>query len=170
MDIREANRSEIKALSEMRQIPQFTFPSVESLLALRKRLDVLMPVALVETEMVGVALARLVTVEERRLGMIQYLYALVDEGPVANAIKAALLSRLERQFTALETDGIELVADQPPAFVDHLDRAGYRLEVLGLGGPLPPASDRRFVKDLRSVVPARTRSAARGRRVSWMVN
>src|SRR5260370_29040228 len=97
MDIREADPADARAVSEVRQLRAVDFPSADALLSLRGRLDILMPVARVDTEIVGFALAVLVTAEEGRLGTVRYLFALVDEGPVAWAIKAALLSRLEQQ-------------------------------------------------------------------------
>ena len=100
IDIREANGCEIKTLAGRRQSLNLDFPSAESLLRLREKSNVLMPVALVEAEVIGFALASLTTEHERRLGIVRYVLAFVDGGPVADAIQVALLARLERQFAA----------------------------------------------------------------------
>lgn len=85
-----------------------------------------MPVARVDTEIVGFALAALVTAEEGRLGTVRYLFALVDEGPVAWASTAALLSRLEQQCRAFDADEIQLSAEHSAGFLERLGPSGYR--------------------------------------------
>lgn len=119
-----------------------------------------MPVALVEAEVIGFALASLTTEHERRLGIVRYVLAFVDGGPVADAIQVALLARLERQFAALETDEIQLGADQPTILTDYLDRMGYRLDVLGVEDALSTGSWRRVFTYLKPVL-FRTRTGAR---------
>ncbi len=87
-----------------------------------------MPVARVDTGIVGFALAALVTAEEGRLGTVRYLFALVDEGPVAWAINAALLSRLEQQqqCRAFDADEIQLSAEHSAGFLAQLGQSGDR--------------------------------------------
>ena len=126
MDIREADPADVRAVSEVRQLRALDFPSADALLRLRGRLDILMPVARVDTEIVGFALAALVTPEEGRLGTVRYLFALVDEGPVAWAIKAALLSRLEQQCRTFDADEIQLSAEHSAGFLEQLGQSGYR--------------------------------------------
>src|SRR5260370_11166383 len=120
MDIREADPADARAVSEVRQLRALDFPSADALLRLRGRLDILMPVARVDTEIVGFALAALVTAEEGRLGTVRYLFALVDEGPVAWVIEAALLSRLEQQCPAFRADEIQLSPEHSAGFSSQL--------------------------------------------------
>ncbi len=148
MDVREARSDDIQLLAGMAQDLPPGFPSAESLLRIRQRLDVLMPVALVEAEVAGFGLASLVTEDKRRLGIVRYLLAFVDGGPVANAIRLTLLSRLERQFAALETDEVQLSADHPPTFIDQLGKLGYRLDTSVRGTLVCAEGRRRFVKSL----------------------
>jgi hypothetical protein len=119
-----------------------------------------MPVALVEAEVIGFALASLTTEHERRLGIVRYVLAFVDGGPVADAIQVALLARLERQFAALETDEIQLGADQPTILTDYLDKMGYRLDALGVEDAPATDSRRQVFKYLKPVL-SRTRTGAR---------
>jgi len=90
MEIREAYRDEIGALAEAREILGPAFPSSESLLKLRQSPHVLMPVAAVGPEIVGFAIAKVITVRRGRFGTVLYLASLVGEGPVDLAIKGAL--------------------------------------------------------------------------------
>ena len=93
MDIREADPLDVRAVSEMFQRCAPEFPSADALLRLRARLDILMPVARVDTEIVGFALAALVTAEEGREGTVGYLVAFAVEGPKTNlAFHAELLA------------------------------------------------------------------------------
>jgi len=119
-----------------------------------------MPVALVEAEVVGFALASLTTEHERRFGIVRFVLAFVDGGPVADAIHVALLARLERQFAALETDEIQLGADQPTILTDYLDKMGYRLDALGVEDSPFTDSLRQVFKYLKPVL-SRTRAGAR---------
>ncbi len=97
MDIGEAGPADVRTVAGMSQFFPPGFPSAASLLRLLERLDILMPVACADTEIVGFALAALLTAEERRVGSVRYLFALVDDGPGTWAIQSALLSRLEPQ-------------------------------------------------------------------------
>ena len=160
IDIREANCCEIKTLAGRRQCLNPDFPSAEALFRLRERPNVLMPVALVEAEVIGFALASLTTEHERRLGIVRYVLAFVDGGPVADAIQVALLARLERQFAALETDEIQLGADQPTILTDYLDRMGYRVYALGVEDAPSTDSRGQVFKYLKPVL-SRTRTGAR---------
>ena len=126
MDIREADPADVRAVSEVRQRRALDFPSADALLRLRARLDILMPVARVDTEIVGFALAALVTAEEGRLGIVRYLFALVAEGPVAWAINAALLSRLEQQCRAFDANEIQLSAEHSAGSLAPLEQSGDR--------------------------------------------
>jgi len=119
-----------------------------------------MPVALVEAEVIGFGLASLTTEYERRSGIVRYVLAFVDDGPVADAIQVALLARLERQFAALETDEIQLGADQPTILTDYLDKMGYRVDALGVEDAPPTDFRRRVFKYLKPVL-SRTRTGAR---------
>lgn len=148
MDVREAGANDIQILAGMTRALPPGFPSAESLLRIGQRLDVLMPVALVETEVSGFGLAALITDDKRRLGIVRYLLAFTDAGPVADAIRLTLLSRLERQFAALETDEIQLSADHPPTFIDQLEKLGYRLDASVPGDLFSVEARRRFVKSL----------------------
>jgi hypothetical protein len=160
VDIREANCCEIRTLAGRRQSLNPDFPSAEALLRLRERPNVLMPVALVDAEVIGFALASVTTEHERRLGIVRYVLAFVDGGPVADAIQVALLARLERQFAALETDEIQLGADQPAILTGYLDKMGYRLDALGVEDA--PSTDlrHRVFKYLKPAL-SRTRTGAR---------
>lgn len=160
IDIREANCCEIKTLAGRRQSLNPDFPSAETLLRLRERPNALMPVALVEAEVIGFALASLTTEHERRVGIVRYVLAFVDGGPVADAIQVALLARLERQFAALETDEIQLGVDQPTILTDYLDKMGYGLDALGVEDAPSADSRRRVFKYLKPVL-SRTRTGAR---------
>lgn len=160
IDLREANCCEIKTLAGRHQSLNPDFPSAETLLRLRERPNVLMPVALVEAEVIGFALASLITEHERRLGIVRYVLAFVDDGPVAGAIQVALLARLERQFAALETDEIQLGADQPTILTDYLDKMGYRLDAPGVEDVFSTDTRRRVFKHLTPVL-SRTRTGAR---------
>lgn len=164
MDIREADATDVRTIAEMG--PRFSpgVPSAETLLRLRARLDILMPVARVETELVGFALAALLTTEEGRLGSVQYLSALVDDGPGAWVIKAALLTRLEQQVLALESDEIQVGADHPSAVIDRLQKNGYRRDERVVDGSFLGGSGPRFVKRLSAEVSVRARGAVRSRR------
>lgn len=163
MDIREADTADVGRIAEMRQRLPPGFPSAEALINLRARLDMLMPVARVETGIVGFALAALLITEEGRLGgRVRYLLALVDDGPAAWAIKTALLARLELQFRALDADEIQVGADHSPALTDQLQKIGYRLD--DSVRARSPRSGPQFVKRLSAGVPAQARAAVRGRR------
>ncbi len=164
MDVREADSVDVRAIAEMGQRFSPGFPSAEALLRLRARLDILMPVARVETEIVGFALAALLPTEKGRMGSVQHLSALVDDGRVAWAIKAALLSRLEQQFLALESDEIQVGTDHPPAIIDQLQKIGYRRDDSVAGGPWFAGPGPRLVKRLSAGVSVRPRGVVDGRR------
>ena len=153
MDIREAGPADVRTVSEIRQRRALDFPSADALLRLRARLDILMPVARVDTEIVGFALAALVTEEEGRLGTVRYLFALVDEGPVAWAIKAALLSRLEQQCRAFDADEIQLSAEQSAGFLAQLEQSGYRPHGLVANSSFGAGPGPRLLKRLNAVRP-----------------
>ncbi len=159
MDIREAGPADVRTVSEIRQRRALDFPSADALLRLRARLDILMPVARVDTEIVGFALAALVTAEESRLGAVRYLFALVDEGPVSWAIKAALLSRLEQQCRAFDADEIQLSAEHSAGFLAQLEQSGYRSHGSGADSSFGAGPGPRLVKRLNAVRPI---SVARG--------
>lgn len=164
MDIREAEATDVRTLAEMGQRFSPGVPSAEALLRLRARLNILMPVARVETEIVGFALAALLIAEKGRLGRVQYLCALVDDGPAAWAIESALLDRLEQQFLVLESDEIQVGADHPSAVMDRLQENGYRRDQRIVDGSRPGASEPWFVKRLSGEVSVRARGAVRSRR------
>lgn len=168
MEIREAYRDDIGALAEAREILGPEFPSSESLLKLRQSPHVLMPVAVVGPEIVGFAIAKVITARRGRFGTVLYLASLVGEGPVDLAIKGALLSRLEQKLRDLEVDEIQLPADQPAEFLDHLEKAGYHLDAQDLELSLSVDSRHRFTKLLRSVPPW-ARGAAPGRAAKGVV-
>lgn len=145
MEIREADRGEIETLAAAREFVGADFPSSESLRRLWQSPHVLMPVAVVGSEIVGFGVAKVITHRRGRLGAVRYLASLVGEGPVDRAIKGALLSRLEQKFKSFEAGEIELLADQPPE----------RLHSLAPG--------RRFVKLLTPAFRPAARMAAPGR-------
>lgn len=159
MDIREVDPADVRTVSEICQLRALDFPSADALLRLRARLDILMPVARVDTEIVGFALAALVTAEEGRLGTVRYLFALVDEGPVAWAIQAALLSRLEQQCRAFDADEIQLSAEHSTGFLAQLEQSGYRPHGSGADRSFGAGPGPRLVKRLNAVRPI---SVARG--------
>lgn len=164
IDIREAEATDVRTITEMGLRFAPGVPSAAALLRLRARLDVLMPVARVETELVGFAVAALLTTEKGRLGRVQYLCALVDDGPGAWAIEAALLTRLEQQCLALESDEIQVGADHPSAVMDRLQKNGYRRDERVVDGSFLGGSGARFVKRLSAEVSVRARGAVRSRR------
>jgi len=168
MEIREAYRDDIGALAEAREILGSEFPSSESLLKLRQSPRVLMPVAVVGPEIVGFAIAKVIAARRRRFGTVLYLASLVGEGPVDLAIKGALLSRLEQKLKDLEVDDIQLPADQPSEFIDHLEKAGYHRDTQDSELSPPFHSGHRFTKLLRSVPPW-ARGAAPGRAAKGVV-
>jgi hypothetical protein len=153
MDIREADPADVRTVSEIRQRRALDFPSADALLRLRARLDILMPVARVDTEIVGFALAALVTAEESRLGAVRYLFALVDEGPVSWAIMTALLSRLEQQCRAFDADEIQLSAEHAAGFLAQLEQSGDRSHGSGAASSLGAGPGPRLVKRLNAVRP-----------------
>jgi hypothetical protein len=153
MDIREADPADVRTVSEIRQLRALDFPPADALLRLRARLDILMPVARVDTEIVGFALAALVTAEEGRLGAVRYRFALVDEGPVSWAIMAALLSRLEQQCRAFAADEIQLSAEQPAGFIEQLEQIGYRPPGSVAASSFGAGPGPRLVKRLNAVLP-----------------
>ena len=159
MDIRDADAADVRAVSEIHQRRALHFPSADALLRLRARLDILMPVARVDTGIVGFALAALVTAEEGRLGTVRYLFALVDEGPVAWAIKAALLSRLEQQRWAFDADEIQLSAEHSAGFLAQLEQSGDRPQGSVADSSFGAGPGPRLVKRLNAVRPI---SVARG--------
>ncbi len=164
MDVREADAEDVRTIAEVGQRFAPSFPSAEALFRLWARLDILMPVARAETGIVGFALAALLITEEGRVGSVQYLSALVDDGPGAWAIKAALLSRLEQQFRALESDEIQVGAHHPPAVIDQLQKMGYRRDDSVAEGPWVADSGARFVKRLSAGVSVQARTVVRSRR------
>ncbi len=169
MEIREAYRDEIEKLAAVREMVGPDFPSSESLLTLRESPRVLMPVAVAGTEIVGFAVAEVITRGRGRVGTVRYLESLVGEGSVDRAIKGALLSRLGQKLKDLEADEIEIGADQPREFVGHLEKAGYRLDAQESERSPAFASRRRFVKSLKPASSPWARTAAPGRVEKGMV-
>lgn len=163
MEIREADRDEIETLAAAREFVGADFPSSDSLRRLWRSPHVLMPVAVAGSEIVGFGVAKVITHRRGRLGAVRYLASLVGEGPVDRAIKGALLSRLEQKFKSFEAGEIELPADQPPDFVDYLEKVGYRLDKESSGRPHSLAPGRRFVKVLKPASRPAARTAAPGR-------
>lgn len=164
MDIREADSVDVRTIAELGRRLSPAFPSEAGLLRLRARLDILMPVVRVDAEIVGFALAALLTTEKGRLGSVRYLSARDGDGPAAWATKAALLSRLEEQLLALESYAIEVAGDHARVVTDQLQRIGFRHDDSVSEGSFLVGSGPRLVKRLNTGLSAGTRSSVRSRR------
>ncbi len=93
------------------------------------------------------------------MGTVRYLFAWVDEGPLAWAIKAALRSRLEQQCRAFDADEIQLSAEYSAGSLAQLEQSGYRPHGSVADGSFGAGPGPRLLKRLNAVRPI---SVARG--------